>query len=478
MPWQESDVEKHFKGLSSKEKRQWCHVANGALEAGDDDGTACHKANGVVKKNRMESEIQEGERFYDQRTKLFNHPARHDGASHGQYDNYVKGLHDLHDGLSKKIGPLVKKYENNNKTHPSSGQPYSKHAKFLKVGLAAAAQHLSGVYGKHAVDKADANVVGAINADNALNMMHQLSDHLAQHFKIHESIESKLYAKAIAMVEAVRMQQIAAIFEGALDNQPEGILHKAGWTQTKEKGDNKIYTHTAQDHRTCAACKSGIRHDHNPIDSMHGHEIHVSKNGNWRHYDGDKCLGAGFTGEKMRKHLGEAVLNEADPKPRVEVDNAGKPVIPNRQHYLMYFQDMQAGHIKDALRSAHERWAAAEKVALTARQASLANKSQSVKDQAAMAAAHLQALGIELSVGNLVLKQKQNKMGKEVKKQNVKIKSHARTVGKVVNTVMKGSSPLAKMLAKGVVKAFTPKPVTVNKTKNYLATPKAPRVSK
>jgi uncharacterized protein YdaT len=57
MPWEVSDVDRHFKGLSDKEKRMWIHVANGALESGDDDGTACHKANGVVKKNRIEEQI-------------------------------------------------------------------------------------------------------------------------------------------------------------------------------------------------------------------------------------------------------------------------------------------------------------------------------------------------------------------------------------------------------------------------------------
>ena len=182
MPWKESDVEKHFKGLSPREKRQWCHVANGALESGHDDGTACHMANGVVKKNRIVSHT-----------------------------------------------------------------------------------------------------------------------------------ESLLYQKAIAMIEAVRMQEVAAVFEGALDNEPEGVLEKHGWKQTSKKGDRKIYTHPKKT----------------------GHEIHVDSHGGWRHYDGENCLRAGFTGEKMRKHLGEELLLCSDPMPRVEIDHMGKPVIPNHQQYLM-----------------------------------------------------------------------------------------------------------------------------------------------
>lgn len=58
MPWTVKDVERHNKGLSAREKRQWCHVANGALESGDDDGTAITKANGVVKKGRIESHTE------------------------------------------------------------------------------------------------------------------------------------------------------------------------------------------------------------------------------------------------------------------------------------------------------------------------------------------------------------------------------------------------------------------------------------
>ena len=318
MPWGIEDVERHNKGLSAREKRQWVHVANGALEAGDDDGTAITKANGVVKKGRIES---------------------------------------------------------------------------------------------HA--------------------------------------EALLYKKATAMVETIRMQVIADLFENSMDNEPEGVLGKHGWKQTGEKGDRKIFTHP----------------------SKSGHEVHVDSHGGWRHYEGDKHIQSGFTGEKMRKHLGESVLNEADPKPRVEKDIGGKPVVPNRQHYLMYFQDMQASHIKDAVHNAHERWQAAEQSAAAARQAAVASKSQSAKEHAEMAAANLKALGIEISVGSMVLKQKQNKETQATKKSNKKIKDRGRTIKKVVNTVTKGQSPLLKMIAKGAANALTPKPKEIRKPKNFLATP-------
>ncbi len=58
MPWTVADVERHNKGLSDKQKRQWVHVANGALQRclseGRDSKTceasAIKQANAVVSK--------------------------------------------------------------------------------------------------------------------------------------------------------------------------------------------------------------------------------------------------------------------------------------------------------------------------------------------------------------------------------------------------------------------------------------------
>lgn len=60
MPWTPADVDSHKKGLSSKQKRQWCHVANSALkrchDAGETDceGRAIRQANSVVSKALMD----------------------------------------------------------------------------------------------------------------------------------------------------------------------------------------------------------------------------------------------------------------------------------------------------------------------------------------------------------------------------------------------------------------------------------------
>ena len=55
MPWTVNDVDRHYKGLTDKQKRQWVHVANGALERGDEDGVAIRKANGAVNNSKVEA---------------------------------------------------------------------------------------------------------------------------------------------------------------------------------------------------------------------------------------------------------------------------------------------------------------------------------------------------------------------------------------------------------------------------------------
>ena len=57
MPWTVDDVERHIKGLTDKQKRQWIHIANSVLSrceiAGESDceGKAVRQANGTVSKD-------------------------------------------------------------------------------------------------------------------------------------------------------------------------------------------------------------------------------------------------------------------------------------------------------------------------------------------------------------------------------------------------------------------------------------------
>ena len=53
MPWTPDDVEqKTKKATTAKDKRQWTHIANGALARGESDKTAIMEANGVIKREK------------------------------------------------------------------------------------------------------------------------------------------------------------------------------------------------------------------------------------------------------------------------------------------------------------------------------------------------------------------------------------------------------------------------------------------
>jgi hypothetical protein len=219
MPWTVDDVERHNKGLTDKQKRQWVHVANGALEAGDDDGTAITKANGVVKKDRIE-----------------------------------------------------------------------------------------------------------------------------------EKIEAVLRAKASAMIEAMVMKEMAT-------------------------------------------------------------------------------------------------LMEADPRPRVERDINGKPVVPNKAQYHQYFSDMHHEHIKGALRDARDRWSQA------AKDHEAAKAAGKPKAELAHHAAHLKAIGAEISAGSNVLRLKQKKLKRKKSLATKKIKSQNKSrqgLAKFGAQAIFGKSKLATSVAKHV----------------------------
>lgn len=50
VPWTADDVpHKTKKAKTAAQRRQWLHVANGALKDGDSEGRSIRKANGVIK---------------------------------------------------------------------------------------------------------------------------------------------------------------------------------------------------------------------------------------------------------------------------------------------------------------------------------------------------------------------------------------------------------------------------------------------
>lgn len=102
--------------------------------------------------------------------------------------------------------------------------------------------------------------------------------------------------------------------------------------------------------------------------------------------------------EEVRKQeavtlLGEELLNEADPKPRVEKDIEGKPVVPTEGQFQEYFDGMTAAHIEMMMATTHDRWkTAAEK----------ADKNKEDK----FAQAEVKSIETEISIGSKVLDQK------------------------------------------------------------------------
>lgn len=49
MPWSPQQAERFKKGLSSKQKNKWSHVANSALQRGNSKASAVKQANAVSK---------------------------------------------------------------------------------------------------------------------------------------------------------------------------------------------------------------------------------------------------------------------------------------------------------------------------------------------------------------------------------------------------------------------------------------------
>lgn len=55
-PWDSRDAQRHTKkATSAKKRRQWAHVADGALDRGASEGSAIRQANAVVKRNKRKS---------------------------------------------------------------------------------------------------------------------------------------------------------------------------------------------------------------------------------------------------------------------------------------------------------------------------------------------------------------------------------------------------------------------------------------
>jgi hypothetical protein len=135
------------------------------------------------------------------------------------------------------------------------------------------------------------------------------------------------------------------------------------------------------------------------------------------------------------------ILAESDPKPRVEKDINGKPVVPSRAQFQQYFDGMAASHIETMLKSTRERW------------------SKAASDKKTP---ELKAISNELAAGTAVLKSKRG--AENTAKKKIDKKQRARY--KAIHTSIKkfaGKNPFMHMIAKHVVDNFIGHPPAAKK---------------
>ena len=133
---------------------------------------------------------------------------------------------------------------------------------------------------------------------------------------------------------------------------------------------------------------------------------------------------------------GELVpLQESDPRPRVEKDIKGQPVIPTDDQYKEYFAGMNAAHIETMVNNARSRWSVA---------ASDAEKT---------------ALAREMKAGQEVLKTKTLGDSAEAPKEDKKKLARYKAIHTSIKQIA-GKNPFLHMIAKHVVDNFLGNPET------------------
>src|SRR5947209_7746264 len=60
--------------------------------------------------------------------------------------------------------------------------------------------------------------------------------------------------------------------------------------------------------------------------------------------------------DEHRKRIATSLLSESDPKPRVESDHRGDPIVPSTEQFDDYFGQMRREHIKAQLQAALDSW--------------------------------------------------------------------------------------------------------------------------
>jgi hypothetical protein len=114
MPWSESDVDKHNKGLSPQQKKQWVAVANSALKkCQSEGGKDCEKhaimqANGAVKRSDLEEfSLTIKKAYFDEKTNEMRWRADTSDTESDSYDDSmtIELFNDFIDRITKAEQP-------------------------------------------------------------------------------------------------------------------------------------------------------------------------------------------------------------------------------------------------------------------------------------------------------------------------------------------------------------------------------------
>jgi len=109
---------------------------------------------------------------------------------------------------------------------------------------------------------------------------------------------------------------------------------------------------------------------------------------------------------QVRLQEAAVLIAEADPKPAVWKDHEGKPLIPTKDEWVEYFENLAAEHVQAQLKAARERWSDAETKNDSAKQSTEHDKSEATVRAANLAQAELTALDMEIKAATSAIKNK------------------------------------------------------------------------
>lgn len=158
--------------------------------------------------------------------------------------------------------------------------------------------------------------------------------------------------------------------------------------------------------------------------------------------------------DSKKAGIQEAIVTSHVTKPTIQKDFKGNPIIPGREEYFRYFDAMPVSQLAAHLRQAQQELQNASQAAQKANAEAQAQKSTANITSAKHASAHLRAIGVEMSVANSILKNKQRSQVKTKKKFDKKRIDRNKKIGNTVTKLAGSISPLAGSIAKHATNFF------------------------